>query len=394
MYTKLSEIDLRSASVVMKCDFSVPVIDGAVTDEFRVDILLPTLNHLIDNNCKTVLIGKQGRPNGQVVPEMSNRFAHEILQAKLGKHIEFVTDYRDTNVRSTILNASPGQIFLLENLRFHPEEESDESADRSRFAHELKELGDIYIQEAFSDYQLQASNFELPRLFDIRALGFRFEQEIREIDQLVTNPVRPFIAVIGGAKLSTKLPILPKLAETADKVLIGGAMAYTFLKQLGHTTGDSLVEEDYLPSAQELLDKYGDKIELPIDHIVAEQFNEHAQPQTITGHDVPEGTWGLDIGPETIEKYEGILNDAKLILWNGPLGVFEWLNFANGTRQVGVKIADQDAHTVIGGGDTVAAVNTFELEHGVNHVSSGGGAMLEYIAKGTLPALEAVRMEN
>lgn len=389
-YPTISDIELKDKSVILRAVLNVPMKNGVVTDEYRIDALLPTLEKLVSNNCKIVIVGFAGRPDGKRISELSIKSVAETLSAKVNKHVEVIDNFRLYESKQKVIEAAPGEIFMLENIRFYPEEESEDEEVRMQFAKELSELGEVYINDAFADHREQASTYELAKLKESKALGENYITELRELDKVMNPEKRPYVAVIGGAKLSEKIDILNSLGEKADKIIIGGAMAYTFLKHQGHSIGSSLFEEDKLDVAAEILQKYGDKIELPIDHVVAKEFNENSEPQVVNGKDIPEGYWGLDIGPDTAKKYAEIADSAETIMWNGPMGVFEWENFAEGTRVVGSSIADTDAYTLVGGGDTVSAVNIFDLEYGVNHICTGGGAMMKYLAKGTLKPLEVV----
>lgn len=390
MAKRVDEIDTKDKKVILRAVLNVPVKNGAITDESRIDAFLPTVKHLLEQNARVVIVGFMGRPQGERLPEMSVRIVAEALSAKLGKHVEFVEDFTQESDAARVKAGQNGEIFMLENIRFYPEEESKDEGVRQEFAKKLAEFGEVYVNDAFPDYRPQASTFELAKIVPTKAIGFNFAEEIAALDKLMSSPERPFVAVLGGAKLSEKIDILNTLGEKADKIIIGGAMAYTLLQKQGHKVGSSLVEADKLGVAGEILQKYGEKLVLPIDHLGAASFSESEMPQEINGVDIPDGMWGLDIGPLTIESYLKELDEAKTILWNGPMGVFEWQNYAEGTRAVGGKVADQAAFTVVGGGDTISAVNEFELEYGVDHICTGGGAMLEYIAKGTLDTLKAL----
>lgn len=384
---KLQELNFKDQKVIVKCDYNVPIKDGTVADEYRIDVTIPTLKYILEQGGTLILLSHMGRPDGQRNPEFSLKPVQETVAAKLGHEVKLIDDFTTAESLSTIQNAAVGSIFLLENIRFYAAEQSKGQAERDEFAKQLAQLGTVYVNEAFGDYRKHVSNTELPKLIEERALGMRFAKEVEVLEKLLQNPERPFVAVLGGAKLSEKIDIMNKLGKIADKIIVGGAMAYTLLRTQGHTTGNSLVEADKLDVAKQILDQYGDKLLLPIDHVCANSFNPDAEPQQVTGKDIPDGLWALDIGQNTIDSYIAALNDAKTILWNGPMGVFEWINYAEGTRQVGIKIADQAAYTVAGGGDTLNAASMFDLEYGIDHSSVGGGAMLEYLATGTLPIL-------
>jgi phosphoglycerate kinase len=388
---RVDSIDVSGKNVILRAVLNVPIQNGNITDEFRLDAVVPTIKYLLEKNAKVTIVGFVGRPKGQRIAEMSLAPVATALAAKLNTHVELIDDFLQADQKAKIVNGQAGQVFLLENIRFYAQEESEDAGVRSEFAKQLAELGEVYVNDAFADYRAQVSTFDLPKIMSSKAVGFNYAEEVAALDKVMANPERPFVAVIGGAKLSEKIDILNTLGEKADKILIGGAMAYTFLKFQGHTIGNSLVEADKVAVAGEILAKYGDKIELPVDHIVANSFNENEEPQVVNGKDIPDNVMALDIGTETRTRYLSVIDSAKTILWNGPMGVFEWEKYNAGTREVGSKIADQGAYTLVGGGDTISAVNSFSLEYGVNHICTGGGAMLEYLAKGTLETIEALK---
>lgn len=376
--------DIAGKKVIVNA--SVDVLDkntGEIQDFTRLKSNLQTLRFVADKAAKITIIGHAGRPQGQKVEQLSLASVANWYTNQLGQKVALAETI-------TAANASTAQIVLLENIRFNASEKSKADSERLDFAKELSNLGEIYINEAFASYKPSTSTYELASLLP-SYLGFNYQKELAEIEKLA-KPERPFLAVMGGAKLSDKLETLQKLCESVDKVLIGGAMSYTLLAAQDVSIGDSLYEPDSLQVAKEILHEYADKIVLPIDHVTLPEFKQPepaAQLNTTLHHIIPSGLVGVDIGAKTIALYKQEINKAQTILWNGPMGVFEWAGPDRGTKEIGQAIAQAQAYTIAGGGDSLTAINQFGLQ-GFDHVSTGGGALLYLLSGNTPKPLEVI----
>ncbi|MCD6121900.1 MAG: phosphoglycerate kinase [Spirochaetales bacterium] len=386
----VEDIVLKGKRVIMRADFNVPVKDGKITDDTRIKAALPTIKYILSKNAASlILMSHLGRPKGSVKPELSLRPVALRLNELLGVSVLMAPDCVGDKVSEMAANLKSEEIMLLENLRFHAEEEKNDPD----FAKKLASLGDVFVNDAFGTaHRAHASTEGIAHNLPAVA-GFLMEKEIIFLGGVLENPEKPFIAIIGGAKVSTKIGVLESLLRNATSIIIGGGMSYTFLKVQGHKIGKSLVENEFLNTAEGLLKKAkAAKVDiiLPIDHLTASEFSKEAKAEYIDSIDIPEGKIGMDIGPKTLGSFKGLIATAKTVIWNGPLGVFEFDNFANGTLEVAKMVADCKGTTVVGGGDSVAAVNKFGLAEKIDHVSTGGGASLEFLEGKELPGIKVL----
>ena len=386
----LSDLDLQRQRVLVRVDFNVPVEDGRVTDDTRIRGAVPTIRAILDAGGTPVLMSHFGRPKDGPEPKYSLRPVAEHLDGLLDAPVVFCEATVGDEAARCIEGAPEGAVVLLENTRFLP----GETKNDPELARQMATLGDVYVSDAFGAvHRAHASTEGVAHVVGQKAAGLLVEREVAFLDRALENPDRPFVAVLGGAKVSDKLGVIEALLAKADTVLIGGAMAYTFLRALGHETGASLVEEDRLDEAKGLYERADGRLLLPTDHIAAVRFAADAETKAVGG-DVPEGWMGVDIGPATRGRYAEVIGGAGTVIWNGPMGVFEMEPFAEGTFAVARALAEatreRGALTVVGGGDSVAALNEADLADAVSHVSTGGGAMLEYVEGKALPGLEAL----
>ena len=385
----VKEADLKGKRLVIRVDFNVPVKNGVVTDATRIKAALPTINYLIDNGASVVVMSHFGRPKGQKNPDFSMAPIAKEFSALLGKPVKLASDVIGEEVEAEVKALQAGEVLLLENVRFYKEEEKNDEA----YAKALASYGDIYVNDAFGTAHRAHASTEGVSHYLPSYAGFLIEKEVKYMAPLLENPEHPFVAIIGGSKVSSKITVLESLVKTCDTIVIGGGMAYTFAKVLGHSVGTSLVEDDYIETAKNFLEAAkakGVNVILPVDHIAADKFAEDAEPVLIDGEDIPENLMGLDIGPKTVELIKAALKTAKSVVWNGPMGVFEFASFAKGTEAVAKALAESDAISVVGGGDSVAAINKFGLAASISHVSTGGGASLEFLEGKTLPGIKAL----
>jgi phosphoglycerate kinase len=386
----VADVDVRGKRVLMRVDFNVPLEGGKITDDRRIAQALPTIKNVIDRGGKLVLMSHLGRPKGGPEPKYSLKPAAERLAQLLGKPVAFADDCIGPAVEKMAGELKEGQVLLLENLRFHKEEEKNDP----NFAKQLAKLGDIYVNDAFGTaHREHASTFGACQELagKPRTIGMLIQKELKFLGEAVSNPRHPFIAILGGAKVSDKIAVIEQLLTKADELLIGGAMAYTFFLAQGKQVGKSLVERDKVELAKQLLAKAGGKIRLPIDNVVSNEMTDTAKTQIVEG-DIPADLEGFDIGPKTAAAYVAAIAGAKTIIWNGPMGVFEKKPFAAGTLAVARAVADATAKngatTVIGGGDSAAAIEQMGLADKVSHVSTGGGASLEFLESGHFATLD------
>lgn len=383
------DIDLAGKRVLVRVDYNVPVKNGTVSDTTRIEASLPTLKHILDQGASLVLMSHLGRPKGKPDAAYSLKPVAEKLSELIGRPVQMAGDCIGEDTLEQAKRLRAGEILMLENVRFHGGETDNEDS----FVESLAKNGDVYVNDAFgSAHRAHASTegvaHKLPS-----AAGFLIEKEIAFFQPLLDNPEQPFVAIIGGAKVSTKIGVLESLLPGCSHIIIGGGMSYTFLKAQGHTIGDSLVEEDYLETAKQLIEKAnsaGVHLLLPVDHVVANEFSEDASPEQIGEVDIPDGKVAMDIGPKSIEQAREAISKAKSLVWNGPMGVFEFEAFANGTLQIGRMVAECAGTTVVGGGDSIAAVSSFGLADRIDHVSTGGGASLEFLEGKKLPGIAAL----
>ncbi len=390
----VEELSVAGKKCLVRVDFNVPLKDGSVTDDTRIKAALPTLKYILDQPGTTlVLMSHLGRPKGAVRKEFSLKQVQPRLEELLGHKVTMAPDCIGPEVARIIAASHPGDVILLENVRFHSEETLNDAA----FAKQLASNGDVYINDAFGTAHRAHASTEGVTHFLPSAAGFLIEKEVKFFEPLVTNPVKPFVAIVGGAKVSSKIGVLESLLNRCSSLIIAGGMAYTFLKVLGHSIGNSLFEEDFVETARDVLDRAQEKgveILLPLDHVCAETFSPDAPPVVVHSVDIPEGLTGMDIGPKTVESFGNVIRTAQSLVWNGPMGVFEFETFSKGTVAIAEKVAECSGTTVVGGGDSVAAVNKFGFSERINHVSTGGGASLEYLEGKVLPGIAALKKEN
>ena len=381
----IRDLELKNKTVFIRVDFNVPLEAGPdgtmkISSDKRIKASLPTIQYALDHGAGLVLASHLGRPKGKPVPEMSLKPVARKLSELLGKSVTMAPDCIGPEVAA--LKPKPGEILLLENLRYHKEEEGNDSA----FAQQLAALCDLYVNDAFGTaHRAHASTVGMIHFVPQAAAGLLMDKELEWLTKATKNPERPCIAILGGAKVSDKIEVIENLLKVVDKMLIGGAMAYTFLKAKGEPIGKSLVEEDKLDLARALMASAADKLVLPNDHVVAAEFKEGAANETVTT--IPEGTMGLDIGAVTIATYEAAIKSAKTIIWNGPMGVFEKPPFDKGTMALAHAVADSGAISLVGGGDSEKAVKTAGVSAKITHVSTGGGASLEFLSGIELPGV-------
>jgi phosphoglycerate kinase len=390
---RLSDLDVAGKRVLVRVDFNVPIKNGAIGDDTRIRASLPTITYLLDKGATVILASHLGRPKGKPNPELSLRPVAERLSSLLdGRPVQFAEDSVGEAARAAIDAAGDGGLVLLENLRFHPEEEQNDP----EFAKQLAALADVYVNDAFgSAHRAHASTEGIVHHVKEAAAGLLMGKEVEYLGRVLEHPDRPFVAVLGGAKVSDKLEVIENLIAKVDALLIGGAMAYTFLKARGIEVGTSLVEADLLDTARELerrAKERGLRLELPVDHVVAPKLEAGAPTEILDATDPSiGGRMGLDIGPKTIATYTSVIGEARTVIWNGPMGVFEIDAFATGTIEVAKAVAEVTGTTVIGGGDSIAAVAKAGVTDRITHISTGGGASLEFLGGRILPGVAALK---
>lgn len=391
MKKTVRDIDVRGKRVLVRCDFNVPQKDGAITDDKRIVSALPTINYLRENGAKVILMSHLGRPKGEPKMEYTLKPVADRLSQLLGIEVKFQscpTVVCDT-VRAVADCLREGEVMLLENVRFR-KEETENGAD---FAKELASLGEIFVQEAFGTaHRAHASTAGVADYLPAVS-GFLIEKEVKFLGSAVENPQRPFVAIMGGAKVGDKIPVIENLLQKVDTLIIGGGMAYTFFKAMGLEIGASILDEENIGLAGELLKKAesaGVKMLLPVDVVCAERFDNDAVSKVVDRDAIPADMMGLDIGPATVQLYREALEEAKTVVWNGPMGVFEMPSFEKGTRAIAEILAESDAVTVIGGGDSAAATEQFGLADKMTHISTGGGASLEFLEGKVLPGIAVI----
>jgi phosphoglycerate kinase len=383
----VSDLDVKGKRVLVRVDYNVPIKDGQVGDDTRIRAAMPTLEYLLQNGAAVILCSHLGRPKGSPDPKYSLRPVAAHLSSLLGETVAFAEDCIGPVAEAAAKALKPGKVLLLENTRFHPQEEKNDP----EMAGQLAALADVYVNDAFgSAHRAHASTEGVARHLPGVA-GFLLEKEIRYLGQAIEDPKRPFIAILGGAKISDKIGVIRNLLTRADQVLIGGGMANTFFKAQGYPIGDSLVEEEALETARQLLEEGDNRLRLPVDIVIADRFDNDAEREVKSMGPVPEGWRILDIGPETISSFAKTVSKAGTVVWNGPMGVFEFERFAEGTFGLARAVAESPATTIIGGGDSVAAVQQAGLADRITHISTGGGASLEMLEGLTLPGVAALQ---
>ncbi len=379
----VTDLDVEGKKVIVRVDFNVPIKEGKITDDTRITAALPTINYLLDHGAAVILMSHLGRPKTKEDLQYSLKPVAEHLATLVNVPVKFASDCRGEIAQAASAELKPGEILVLENTRFYPEE-SKNDLEMSR---DLASLADLYVNDAFGSAHRAHSSTAGIADFLPAAAGFLMEKEIKYLGNAIAEPVRPFVAILGGAKISDKIGVINNLLKTADKILIGGGMANTFLKAQGYEMADSLVEAEVLDTAKDLLSRANDKIVLPIDMVLANAFDAEAEMETMALGDVPVGWRVLDIGPLTVQLFGDVILAAGTVVWNGPMGVFEFPRFAEGTFGVARAVANSDAVSIIGGGDSVSAINQSGLSDKITHISTGGGASLEMLEGLELPGL-------
>ncbi|MFQ5813595.1 MAG: phosphoglycerate kinase [Anaerolineae bacterium] len=386
MKKTVRDVEVEGKRVLMRVDFNVPLAEGKVTDDTRIRAVLPTINYLLEHGAKVILMSHLGRPKGKVVDDLRLDPVAERLSELLNRPVRKLDDCVGPEVEAAVAEMQSGDVILLENTRFHPGEKANDPA----FARKLASLADVFVNDAFGAvHRAHASTVGVAEHLPSVA-GFLMEKEITFLGQALAAPKHPFVAILGGAKISGKIGVIENLLTKVDGLLIGGGMANTFLKAQGHEVGQSLVEDDSLDVAGETLERAGERLALPVDVVVADRFDAEADSKVVPVDHVPEDWAILDIGPETVELFKQKLAGAKTVVWNGPLGVFEFPKFAAGTEAIARILAESGATTIIGGGDSAAAVEQAGLADKMTHISTGGGASLEFLEGKPLPGVAAL----
>ena len=387
----VDDINVQGKRVLVRCDFNVPLVDGKITDENRLVAALTTIKKLINDGGKVILCSHLGKPKGEPKPELSLAPVAARLAELLGQPVTFAADATvvGENAKAAVAAMNDGDVVLLENTRYRAEE----TKNVDEFSKELASLADIFVNDAFGTaHRAHCSNVGVTKYVDTAVVGYLMQKEIDFLGNAVNNPVRPFVAILGGSKVSSKISVINNLLDKVDTLIIGGGMAYTFEKALGHNVGASLLEEDYVEYAKEMMAKAeekGVKLLIPVDTVVADAFSNDANIKVVARGGIEDGLMGLDIGPETSKLFADALKDAKTVVWNGPMGCFEMPNFAAGTIAVAKALAEIDATTIIGGGDSASAVNNLGFGDKMTHISTGGGASLEFLEGKELPGVAA-----
>ena len=386
----VKDIDLKGKKVLVRCDFNVPMDEERnITDNTRIVAALPTIKYLLEENCAVILCSHLGRPKGEFKKEFSLKPVAKELSRLLDKEVIMAEDVVGEDAMSKAKELKQGQILLLENVRFHKEETDNDE----EFSKKLASMAEVYVNDAFGTAHRAHASTEGVTKFLPAVAGFLIEKELKFLGNAVSNPVRPFVAILGGAKVSDKIGVIDSLLEKVDTLMIGGGMAYTFFKAQGYGVGNSLCELDKLDLAKSLMEKAKEKnvkLMLPVDTVVGKEFKEDTESKTVAWTEIPDGWEGFDIGEKTIEMFKEELKTAKTVVWNGPLGLFEFKQFAKGTNEIAKVLAGLDATTIIGGGDSAAAVKKAGLQDKMTHISTGGGASLEFLEGKKLPGIEAL----
>ena len=387
----VDDINVKGKKVLVRCDFNVPLQEGKITDENRLVAALPTIKKLIADGGRVILCSHLGKPKGEAKPELSLAPVAKRLSELLGQEVKFAADAEvvGPNAKAAVEAMKDGEVVLLENTRYRAEE----TKNGEEFSKELASLCEVFVNDAFGTaHRAHCSNVGVTKFVDTAVVGYLMQKEIDFLGNAVNNPERPFVAILGGAKVSSKISVIENLLDKVDTLIIGGGMSYTFSKAMGGKVGISLLEEDYCDFALNMLKKAeekGVKLLLPVDHVVADDFSNDANIQVVSRGEIPDGWEGLDIGPETAKLYAETVKTAKTVVWNGPMGCFEMPNFAKGTEAVAKALAETDAVTIIGGGDSAAAVNQLGYGDKMTHISTGGGASLEFLEGKELPGVAA-----
>lgn len=391
MKKTVKDIDVSGKRVLVRCDFNVPMKEGVITDDIRITSALPTIKYLIENDAKVILMSHMGRPKGEPKPEFSLKPVADRLAQLLGMDVVFAASdvVVDDSVRAKADELKPGQVMLLENVRYRKEETKNEEP----FTGELASLGDIFVNDAFGTaHRAHCSTAGLAKYMP-SVSGFLIEKEVKFLGDALEDPQRPFLAIMGGAKVGDKIPVIENLLKKVDSLIIGGGMSYTFFKAMGYEIGKSILDEESIDLAKELMKKAEDagvKLLLPVDTVCAKEFDNDSESGVFDRDSIPADMMGMDIGPKTVELYKTAIAEAKTVVWNGPAGVFEMPNFAAGTKAIAEALASSGAVTIIGGGDSAAAVEQFGLADKMTHISTGGGASLEFLEGKDLPGISCL----
>ncbi len=391
MKKTIKDVNFEGKRALVRCDFNVPMEDGQITDDGRIKAALPTIKYLVEAKAKVILMSHLGRPKGEPKAQFSLSKVADRLAELVGQPVKFAQSdvVVDDSVRKIASELQNGEIMLLENVRFRKEETDNDL----HFAKELSELGDIFVQEAFGTaHRAHASTAGVAEYLSAVS-GFLIEKEVKFLGDAVADPKRPFVAIMGGAKVADKIKVIDNLLEKVDTLIIGGGMSYTFFKAKGYEIGSSILDENGIELAKEIIDKaskLNKDLVLPVDIVVADKFENEANTKTVAAESIPSDMMGLDIGPKSIELFKKKIAEAKTVVWNGPVGVFEMENFAKGTRAVADALAKSDCISIIGGGDSAAAIKKFGLEGNMTHISTGGGASLEFLEGKELPGIAVI----
>ncbi len=385
----IEDIDVAGKKVLARCDFNVPLKDGVITNDKRIVAALPTIKYLVDHKARLILCSHLGRPKGEFKPEFSLAPVAKRLSELLGQEVKMAKDVIGPDAKKLASELKDGEVMLLENVRYHAEETKNDPA----FAKELASMAEIYVNDAFGACHRAHASTAGVAAYLPAVCGYLMQKEINFIGGALANPKRPFVAILGGAKVSDKIGVITNLLDKVDTLVIGGGMAYTFMKAQGHSIGNSICEDDKLDLARQILadaEKKGVKLLLPIDNNAGDKFDENCNEQIVNSDDIPDGWMGMDIGPKSIELFCDAVKGAGTVIWNGPMGVFEFEKFAKGTLAVAKAVADSGAVSIIGGGDSVAAVTKLGFADKMSHISTGGGASLEFMEGKVLPGIDCL----
>ena len=385
----IEDIDVAGKKVLARCDFNVPLKDGVITNDKRIVAALPTIKYLVDHKARLILCSHLGRPKGEFKPEFSLAPVAKRLSELLGQEVKMAKDVIGPDAKKLASELKDGEVMLLENVRYHAEETKNDPA----FAKELASMAEIYVNDAFGACHRAHASTAGVAAYLPAVCGYLMQKEINFIGGALANPKRPFVAILGGAKVSDKIGVITNLLDKVDTLVIGGGMAYTFMKAQGHSIGTSICEDDKLDLARQILadaEKKGVKLLLPIDNNAGDKFDENCNEQIVNSDDIPDGWMGMDIGPKSIELFCDAVKGAGTVIWNGPMGVFEFEKFAKGTLAVAKAVADSGAVSIIGGGDSVAAVTKLGFADKMSHISTGGGASLEFMGGKVLPGIDCL----
>ena len=388
----IEDIDVKGKKVLARCDFNVPLKDGEITNDKRIVAALPTIKYLMEHGAKVILCSHLGRPKGEYKPEFSLAPVAKRLSEYLGVEVKLAEDAEvvGPNAKAMAAELKDGEVMLLENVRYRAEETKNED----NFSKELASLADIFVNDAFGTAHRAHCSTTGVAAYLPAVCGYLIQKEIKFMGGALANPKRPLVAILGGAKVSDKIGVIENLIDKCDTIIIGGGMAYTFMKYLGHNIGTSLLEADWVEKAGEMMKKAEDKgvkFLIPVDNKVGKEYDEHTEAKVVSSDDIPDGWMGLDIGPKTQEVFANAIKGAGTVIWNGPMGVSEWDNFAAGTISVAKAVADSGAISIIGGGDSVAAVTKLGFSYKMSHISTGGGASLEFLEGKDLPGICALQ---